>query len=280
MMDADEDGSHIKGLIINFLSYFFPSLLEIDGFLKILVTPIVKVFLKDKTLNFSNLRSYNTWITKNPGNYKIKYYKGLGTSTATEAKEYFSNLENNTIKIINKNNDDDILLAFAKEKISDRKVWLTNYDPNNILEIDPPTTITIKQFINQELIHFSNYDNIRSIPSLLEDIAWVPILIVFPDTHRLFQARVELPKLPVLLALGSKSPVITPPELTVIFPIVVVPEVDRFAPVIVPVAVIISVPMLPRFALPEALNVPAMFAPVPVITNVVLLPDVKLMLPL
>lgn len=170
MMDADEDGSHIKGLIINFLSYFFPSLLEIDGFLKILVTPIVKVFLKDKTINFSNLRSYNTWITKNPGNYKIKYYKGLGTSTATEAKEYFSNLENNTIKIINKNNDDDILLAFAKEKISDRKVWLTNYDPNNILEIDPPTTITIKQFINQELIHFSNYDNIRSIPSLLDGL--------------------------------------------------------------------------------------------------------------
>jgi len=170
MMDADEDGSHIKGLILNFLSYFFPSLLEIDGFLKILVTPIVKVFLKDKTINFSNLRSYNTWIIKNPGNYKIKYYKGLGTSTATEAKEYFNNLENNTIKIINKNNDDDILLAFAKEKISDRKVWLTNYDPNNILEIDPPTTITIKQFINQELIHFSNYDNIRSIPSLLDGL--------------------------------------------------------------------------------------------------------------
>jgi hypothetical protein len=63
-----------------------------------------------------------------------------------EILEYFSNLENNTIKIINKNNDGDILLAFAKEKISDRKVWLTNYDPNNILEIDPPTTITIKQF--------------------------------------------------------------------------------------------------------------------------------------
>ena len=42
MMDADVDGSHIKGLFINFLEYFWPSLLKIDGFLKVLVTPVVK----------------------------------------------------------------------------------------------------------------------------------------------------------------------------------------------------------------------------------------------
>lgn len=43
-----------------------------------------------------------------------------------------------------------------------------NYDAKNILQLEPPTTITIKQFINQELIHFSNYDNIRSIPSIID----------------------------------------------------------------------------------------------------------------
>lgn len=43
MTDQDHDGSHIKGLIINFLHHFWPSLLKKHpGFLKEFVTPIIK----------------------------------------------------------------------------------------------------------------------------------------------------------------------------------------------------------------------------------------------
>ena len=174
MTDADEDGSHIKGLIINFFDYFFPSLLEIEGFIKILVTPLVKVTLPNKQINFANLRAYKLWLgDKSPSLYKIKYYKGLGTSTSKEAGEYFQNLKSNTIDILSQSNSksdskSDILLAFAKEKVNDRKMWLANYNPDNILQLEPPTTITIGQFVHQELIHFSNYDNIRSIPSIMD----------------------------------------------------------------------------------------------------------------
>ena len=171
MTDADEDGSHIKGLIINFFDYFFPSLLEIKGFLKILVTPLVKVTKKDQTLNFANLRAYKIWKDKSTNSHlwKIKYYKGLGTSTSKEAGEYFKEIESNTIGIVDtqkQGSNPDVLLAFAKNKVNDRKIWLSNYNPESILQLDPPTTITIKEFVHQELIHFSNYDNIRSIPSI------------------------------------------------------------------------------------------------------------------
>lgn len=44
MTDQDHDGSHIKGLIINFLHYNWPALLKTD-FLREFVTPIVKVRL-------------------------------------------------------------------------------------------------------------------------------------------------------------------------------------------------------------------------------------------
>lgn len=171
MMDADEDGSHIKGLIINFLNFYFPSLLKIKGFLKILVTPIVKVFLRDNKIHsFPNLREYNNWLTKHPGNYKTKYYKGLGTSTREEAKEYFHNLDKNIITIYDNKNEKDILLAFSKNTIIERKKWLINYDINNILQLTPPMNITIYDFIHKELIHFSNYDNLRSIPLLIDGL--------------------------------------------------------------------------------------------------------------
>lgn len=43
MTDQDQDGSHIKGLIMNFLHHFYPSLLKVPGFLVEFITPIVKV---------------------------------------------------------------------------------------------------------------------------------------------------------------------------------------------------------------------------------------------
>ena len=45
MTDQDHDGSHIKGLIMNFLHHFYPSLLHVPGFLLEFITPIVKVSL-------------------------------------------------------------------------------------------------------------------------------------------------------------------------------------------------------------------------------------------
>jgi DNA topoisomerase-2 len=177
MMDADEDGSHIKGLLINFLDYFYSHLMEEKGFLKILVTPVIKASLKDVVLSFQNLRAYGIWKEKRENEFhdsskwNIKYYKGLGTSTSKEAQEYFVDLVKNTIDILDTQKqgpNPDILLAFGKEKVNDRKVWLSNYNAQNILQLEPPMTITIKQFVNQELIHFSNYDNIRSIPSIID----------------------------------------------------------------------------------------------------------------
>ena len=51
--------------------------------------------------------------------WKIKYYKGLGTSTSDEAKEYFGNLDKHLIKFNWDNKaDKSIILAFSKKAIN------------------------------------------------------------------------------------------------------------------------------------------------------------------
>jgi DNA topoisomerase-2 len=92
MADQDHDGSHIKGLVINILHYYWPGLLNIPGFLQQFITPIVKATKGNRSLTFFTLPEYEAWKlnTQNEGKgYEIKYYKGLGTSTAAEAKDYF-----------------------------------------------------------------------------------------------------------------------------------------------------------------------------------------------
>jgi DNA topoisomerase II len=98
MADQDHDGSHIKGLIINFLHHFWPSLLKIDGFLQQFITPIVKVTRGSKAVSFFTLPEYRAWReSASAKGWAIKYYKGLGTSTAKEAKEYFADLKTHVI---------------------------------------------------------------------------------------------------------------------------------------------------------------------------------------
>jgi len=173
MMDADVDGSHIKGLFMNLIDYYWPSLLKIDNFLKVLVTPVVKVTLKENTKSFFSLTEYESWriSTKEYNKWKIKYYKGLGTSTSQEAKEYFNNLDKHIInfKWDNNKSDKSLILAFSKKQADNRKKWLADYDRSKILDITQKN-LTISDFIHKELIHFSNDDNNRSIPHVLDGL--------------------------------------------------------------------------------------------------------------
>ena len=175
MTDQDVDGSHIKGLIINFIHTFWPSLIKINGFMRQFITPILKATKGSEVHSFYTIPEYKKWIESKGGKikgYKIKYYKGLGTSTNKEAQEYFSDIQRHRIDFEYRNNVDDesIDMAFNKKKAEERKNWLINFDPNT-----PPLDLNIdkisyEKFINRELILFSMYDNQRSIPSLCDGL--------------------------------------------------------------------------------------------------------------
>lgn len=171
MTDQDLDGSHIKGLLINMLHAYWPSLLKVPGFLRAMKTPIVKAKKGKEIKVFYTLSEYENWKeTIDIGQWDIKYYKGLGTSTANEGKEYFRELDKNEVEYLwsNDNTVDLVInLAFSKDKANERKEWLGNYDKNNIIQNDQKQ-VNLEDFINKDLIHFSKYDNERSVPSLVD----------------------------------------------------------------------------------------------------------------
>lgn len=173
LTDQDYDGFHISALIINFIHSFWPELLEVKGFIKKMKTPIVKLTSKKEILEFYTLQDYKSFEnSKNISNYSIKYYKGLGTSTAKEAKELFKKIDKNTISYYSKNSKDtenSIKLAFEKSQTDNRKEWLKTYN-YNLVPDQKINDISYSQSINEELIHFSIYDVYRSIPSVCDGL--------------------------------------------------------------------------------------------------------------
>jgi DNA topoisomerase-2 len=216
----------------------WPSLILRDDFIQCLKTPLIKTFKKTDKKNaepliFYSQSEFKKWEEEIGADIskwdKPKYYKGLGTSTAYEAKQTFLDFEKKQINFVcgeNLNNEDDddeeddndndneddsvqsesenddakssssttkktkvktkksalnkvqkaklkrvnniITLAFDKKRADDRKGWLKKFDINDTLEIIGD--VTYDDFVNKELIHFSNADNIRSIPSICDGL--------------------------------------------------------------------------------------------------------------
>jgi len=61
MTDQDQDGSHIKGLIINFFHHFWPSLLKLKNFLVEFVTPIIKAVRGPERHCFFTIQEFERW---------------------------------------------------------------------------------------------------------------------------------------------------------------------------------------------------------------------------
>ena len=133
-------------------------------------TPILKARKGAEFKVFYNDGEYNEWKQQNDTKgWNIKYYKGLGTSTAKEFKEYFANKKIVWFDYTGAGSENAIDKVFNKKRPDDRKLWLGAYDREAYLDTNQQS-VPYEDFIDRELIHFSKYDCDRSIPNLMDGL--------------------------------------------------------------------------------------------------------------
>lgn len=184
LTDADKDGIHIKGLIINFFHELFPSLFKKKGFILSMETPIVKIFQKKgkEDLLFYDENKFEDYRQEQPQIKNFKYYKGLGTINPKDVSLFFGKkivryaCDSKVEKTINK--------VFKDENANERKLWLNSFNPRisnycldtlpEIKNKDDDTTnlidVKISQFMDHEMIKFSYEDCKRSLASCIDGL--------------------------------------------------------------------------------------------------------------
>ena len=184
MSDQDHDGSHIKGLVINFIHHYWPELFALPGFLQQFITPIVRVWDPRRSTitkrSFYSLPEYLAWkkdqTPEQLSRLTIRYFKGLGTSEPEDGRDYFSNIGTHRLEFVRRTPADDerVVMAFSKDKIEERKNWITAFAATEA-DVSSLMDYTVKRvpyadFIDKELILFSIADCERSIPSVVDGL--------------------------------------------------------------------------------------------------------------
>lgn len=176
--DQDHDGSHIAGLVVNWIHDRFPTLLKSKpDFIERFYTAIVRATLKggSEECLFYTLRQYEDWILSLPEGgvkkYSVKYFKGLGTSTSSEARGYFTRMKKDGMHLLPLHYggvaDDEAMVSFfgpGVENIEARKRMLADYNITaDFMDFTAPHA-SFNTLVQKDLCPFMHYDNTRAIP--------------------------------------------------------------------------------------------------------------------
>lgn len=194
LTDADVDGIHIEGLLLNFFHSMFPCLLE-RHFVISMKTPILRVSIPKKDpIYFFDEKTYRNFDL--PKNSETKYFKGLGTNKTDDIKKVFG------IKILQFTIDDDTNnffdIAFNKSESIERKKWLEQYSPfddsKKTLDEESNQTVQfpISRHLNEELIKFFHDDCKRSIPSVFDGLKESQRKIVYAAKKRNIKKEIKV----------------------------------------------------------------------------------------
>lgn len=179
LVDSDVFGiGAIQSLIMNFIHYFWPELLQ-ENFFFYFRTPIIKINLKNNTVKyFYSLPEYNKFISyDHPPITNTKYIKGLGTIEDSFGEEMSHNIEKHLIPFqpMTLEDDESIDRTFNKDRANDRKEWINKtktleYDAEEEQNQRLKHGLNITEYFNKDVAEFSRYNLEISIPSIMDGL--------------------------------------------------------------------------------------------------------------
>lgn len=175
VVDQDMDGSHIGGLVMWWFVDMFPSLLKVKpDYIQRFYTALVKATpsrRNQEALQFYSMGDYERWAKDQTdlNNFNIKYYKGLGTSTSEEAREYFKHYQRHLLSLrFNGESCEKMMETFFDgKKTAERKQLLSACDPDQQIDFGAGE-VSYETVVTKDLSHFAMYDTERAIPNGLD----------------------------------------------------------------------------------------------------------------
>jgi DNA gyrase/topoisomerase IV subunit B len=188
MTDQDDDGLHIRGLLLNFFWHFWPSLFDLtceDGSPYLMFESFTTMVTmarwgKNMKMFYSN-PEFHEWFEKEGSKLKglkIKYYKGLGTHVPGDEMLYLED-QKKLQYTLDGDEGEYMTLGFADKQSDWRKLWITRdmVKPGEIRlseeEIVPMLVdgeISLSVFVDQQLIIYHKMALRRALPSLYDGL--------------------------------------------------------------------------------------------------------------
>ncbi|GAQ89991.1 hypothetical protein KFL_005860110 [Klebsormidium nitens] len=169
--DADVDGIHIRGLIIHFINTFWPELLTL-GLVWTLDTPVIKAFPRGRVreaISFYTEEQFETWRAREGrSGWTVKYYKGLGTHTSSEAKVIFQTMKTSRF-VADPEAQSSMRLAFSNKMTAERQQWMVDATCNAPSEPAGPD-VKLTDFVYGPLALFGLAAIKRHIPSVFDGL--------------------------------------------------------------------------------------------------------------
>ena len=122
--DADDDGMHIRMLVLTFFMKYYPDLIR-RGHVHILQTPLFRVRNKKETAYCYSIEEKESWVKKLKTGVEITRFKGLGEISSSEFVDFIGEkMRLDDVKLAEEESIQDLMEFYMGDNTVERQVFI------------------------------------------------------------------------------------------------------------------------------------------------------------